>query len=56
MIEIWSERKPKSFRNTGKVPGRVLRKLGKTEGSEKFRMVYITTIKRESVTVVVVMV
>ena len=37
VIEIWSERKPESFQDAGKVPGRVLRKLGKTGGPEKFR-------------------
>ena len=31
------ERKPESFRGTGKVPGRVLRKPGKTGGPKKFR-------------------
>src|SRR3954465_14100734 len=31
-------RKPKSFRGPGKVPGRVLRKPGKTGGPEKFRV------------------
>src|SRR3954463_5531936 len=31
-------RKPESFRGPGKVPGRVLRKPGKTGGPEKFRV------------------
>src|SRR3954467_2961291 len=31
-------RKPESFRAPGKVPGRVLRKPGKTGGPEKFRI------------------
>src|SRR3954465_2223907 len=31
-------RKPESFRAPGKVPGRVLRKPGKTGGPEKFRL------------------
>ena len=31
-------RKPEPFRGPGKVPGRVLRKPGKTGGPEKFRV------------------
>ena len=38
VIEILSERKPKSFWVPGKVPGKVLTKPSKTEGPEKFQM------------------